>query len=247
MAMPRRLLLLGALTFLFGVIVFFPARVAYHWFAPAAVEVAGIRGTVWRGSAAEARVQGFYLRNLGWTFAPSALFRGRLGFAVSAEPPNGFIEGTVGVDPTGRVHLTDVTGSLPLEILRESVGSPGLSGGLSVRVDSLEARDGRPVAGQATFQVADLHEPRIDGGSLGGYRGVVASADQGMVLHYEDTDGVVDVEGRIEIGADGSFRHSARLRAKPETPPRIRQFIGALPLASDDSGWHEAVLGEGIL
>ncbi len=243
----RRLLLLGGLTFLAGVVVFFPARVAYEWFAPPAVQVAGIEGTVWRGAAAEARVPALYLRNLTWSFRPSALFRGRIGFAVAAEPASGFIEGTVGFTPGGTVHLGDVTGSMPLDLLRESVGSPGLSGGLSLLVDSLEVRDGRPVAGQATFQVADLREPRIDSGSLGGYRGVVTTAEQGLVVHYEDTDGVIDVEGRIDLSGDGRFRHSARLRPKPATPPQIRQFIATLPLAADGTDWREAVLGEGVL
>ena len=243
----RRLLLLGGLTFLLGVIVFFPARVAYEWFAPVAVRVAGIEGTVWRGGAAEARIEGLYLRNLTWAFRPAALFRGRIGFAVAAEPASGFVEGIVGFTAGGTMHLADVTGSMPLELLRESVGSPGLSGGLSLRVENLEVRDGRPVAGQATFQVADVREPRIDGGSLGGYRGVVTTAEQGLVVLYEDTDGVIDVEGRIDLASDGSFRHSARLRPKPATPARIRQFIGSLPPAADGSDWREAVLGEGYL
>ncbi len=243
----RRLLLLGGLTFLLGVVVVFPARVAYEWFAPPAVQAAGIRGTVWSGTAAEAQVAGFYLRNLSWAFQPAALFRGRLGFAVAAEPTSGFIEGSAGFGPGGTAVLTDVTGSMPLELLRKIVGSPGLSGGVSLRVESLEIREGRPVAGQATFQVADLREPRIHSGPLGGYRGVVTTADRGLVVLYEDTDGVIDIEGRIDVSTDGSFRHSARLRPKPATPPPIRQFIGSLPLATDGSDWREAVLGEGYL
>ncbi len=247
MPRPRRLLLLGGLTFLAGVVMFFPARVAYEWFAPPEVRVAGIEGTVWSGAAAEARVPALYLRNLTWSLRPSGLLRGRIGFAVAGEPAGGFIEGIVGITPGGTVHLADVMGSMPLDLLRESVGSPGLSGALSLRVDSLEVRDGRPVAGQATFQVADLREPRVDSGSLGGYRGVVTTNEQGLAVHYEDTDGVIDIEGRVDVAGDGTFRHTARLRPKPATPPQIRQFIGSLPLAADGSDWREAVLGEGVL
>ena len=40
----RRLLLIGVLTLIVGLIVKFPARIAYHWFAPAdVVAVAGKR------------------------------------------------------------------------------------------------------------------------------------------------------------------------------------------------------------
>ena len=45
----RGLLLAGVLAMLVALVALFPARVAYHWFAPDAVRVSGIDGSIWQG------------------------------------------------------------------------------------------------------------------------------------------------------------------------------------------------------
>jgi hypothetical protein len=59
----KSLLLVGLLTFVAAVILMFPARVAYDWFAPPAVQLSSLEGTIWSGSAAEVSAAGLYLRD----------------------------------------------------------------------------------------------------------------------------------------------------------------------------------------
>lgn len=239
--------LAGSLTLLVGLLLFFPARIAYQWFAPDTIKVAGFDGSVWRGSATEAWVGGLYLRDLRWSVRPARLLTGKLGYALAARPSSGFVDGDVAIGLGGRLTLSAVSGAVPLELLRPIVNSPGLKGSLSLQIDEAELDDGMPISATGTFEVANIVEPRLHPGSLGGYRGQLASDAGVLLITYEDTDGVFDIEGRISVREGGEFVHSARLRAKNTTPPRFQQFIDTLPFAEDGSGWREYVLGEGKL
>lgn len=243
----RRVLLVGLLTLVLGTVAYFPARVAYHWFAPEGLRVGGISGSIWNGGATDAAVAGIYLRDIRWDFDVLPLARGRLAWSVKATPASGFIDGRVALGVGGTLMLEDVTGSMPLELLRGLARNPALAGSLSVEIERLEAAGTVPNQATGSFRVANLVDPRIYPGSLGSYQGEAVTGDAGIVVTYEDTDGLVDIEGRIDIAPDGAFRHTAKLRAKRETPPGIGQFIAALPLAADGSDWHEYVLGEGRL
>ena len=64
MLSARRAALIGVLTLLLGLLLFFPARIAYQWIAPPTVLLSGIDGSVWNGSSSEASVGGLYLGNL---------------------------------------------------------------------------------------------------------------------------------------------------------------------------------------
>ena len=123
-----RLLVAGSITLLLGLVIFFPARVAYQWFAPDAIAVAGIDGSVWSGRAREARVNGIYLRDLSWRLRPQSLFTGKMGYVVEARPSSGFVEGSVAIGVTGKVTLSNLTASMPLESLQQLVALPGLRG-----------------------------------------------------------------------------------------------------------------------
>lgn len=242
-----RLWLVGGLIFVVGMVLFFPARVAYHWLSPEVIKVAGINGSLWNGNAAEAWLGGFYFRDLRWRIRPAQLLTGKLGYSLEAKPARGFVEGNVAVSAGGTLTLATVSASVPLELLRPMLNNPGLAGALNVQIAEAELRDGIPVSGEGTFEIANMVDPRIHPGSIGGYRGRATSNESGVDVVYEDTDGLIDIDGHINVQNNGRFIHSARLRAKNTTPERFRQFIDALPLAEDGSDWHEYVLGEGQL
>ena len=103
MKLTSRLLIVGTVTLLIGVIVMFPARVAYQWASPPGVAIAGIEGTAWNGRAQEAEVAGVYLRNIGWRVKPLAFFTGRLGLALEADTASGFVNADVALGAGGRM------------------------------------------------------------------------------------------------------------------------------------------------
>lgn len=219
----KRLIAAAAISLVLGLLLLFPARVAYHWFAPAAVTLSGIEGSVWRGSARHARAGGIYLRDLEWRIHPLALLTGRFGADIGAEPAGGFLETTVRASPGGDIELRDLRASVPLSLFEEATNIAGLRGLLNAQVERLELRGGAPVAADGTLDVADLLVPLVARIPIGGYRAEFFTQDDGIVASVEDTNGVVDVAGRLLIRPDRSYQFLGQLAAKDETPPSVRQ------------------------
>ena len=170
--MPRksRLLTAGVVTLLVGLLVFFPARVAYRWFAPDAISLSGIDGSVWGGTAREASASGVYVRDIRWRFKPLSLLTGKLAYAIEASPSSGFIDADVAVGLTGTVTMSDVKGSMPIKALQRAVAIPGISGEVNVQFERLQLADGLPIAADGSLEVANLVAPVVHSGSIGGYR-----------------------------------------------------------------------------
>ena len=93
----KRLILAGIATFVIGLIITFPARVAYQWFAPGDLKLSGINGSVWRGNAAQGTAGGVYLADVNWSFRPFGLLSGKLEFASNSKLASGFFDANVGV------------------------------------------------------------------------------------------------------------------------------------------------------
>lgn len=233
-----RLLTVGLVTLVLGLLIFFPARVAYRWFAPQTVALSGISGSIWNGHAREANVNEVYLRELTWRFRPAALFTGKFAYAIGASPSSGFVDGNVAVGITGKVLLTDVKASLSLQSLQRSIAIPGLRGKVNVQLERLQLADGLPVAADGFVEVADLIAPLVYSSSIGGYRADFFTQDSGVGATVEDTDGVIDIAGSLQISGDRSYQFIAKLAAKGNTPASVRQqmqFLGS----ANERGQHE--------
>ncbi len=227
----RGLIVVAVLTALVGLIVLFPARVAYRIASPPFVAMAGISGTVWHGNAREFGTNGVYLRDLEWDIRPLGLFTGRFVYDVSGSPPSGFLDSEVAVGFGGSVTLSRLTASVPLQMLERAVGIAGLRGMASLQFERLKLADGRPVALDGTIDVADLVVPLVTRGSLGGYRAEFFTQDDGIVASIEDTNGVVDLAGSLRIGRDKSYEFLGHVVPRNNTPSDVAQRVRLLPRA----------------
>ena len=233
-----RLIKIGVLTFIVGAILFFPARVAYQWFAPPGLSLSGISGSIWNGRAREGDANGVYLRDLKWHIRPLDFATLKLGFAVKTMLASGFIEGDIAFGITGSIVAREISASLPLRTLQAAIGMPGLQGNLSAQFGVLKLEDGLLVTADGVLEVADLIAPLIDRNSIGGYKAEFLTQESGIFASVEDTDGIVDLAGSLQILTDRSYLFIAQLSAKPETPPNLRQqmqFLGS----ANDRGQHE--------
>ena len=241
----RGLITLGVVILILGLIIKLPARLAVHWFAPPEVAISDIRGSAWSGSASEVSVVGIYVRDVQWEFSPLQLFTGALGYKVSATPVSGFLESGVSVGLSGALIVSDLRASLPLELFAEAVRIRGLQGSGSFQFDRLKIVDGLPVVADGTLQVADLVVPKIGRDSLGGYKAEFFTQNDGISASIEDTDGVVDLAGSLQVRADRSYEFIAAVITLPQTPESVRRQLQYLPPA-DERGQQE-LREEGIL
>ena len=237
-ASPKALVAVGLLTFVAAFVVLFPARVAYHWFAPPAVQAGGLDGSIWSGSATEVTAAGFYLRDVKWRLKPLRLFTGKLAAAVQAKPSSGFLEADIAAGLGGDVRLANVNASLPLRDFAAIVRMPGLAGNASLQFEELRIRDGLPVAAVGTVAIADLVAPLVDPSSIGGYRAEFFTEDDAVVASVEDVNGVFDLAGSLRVSADRNYQFLGKVAATGNTSEKLKQqlrFLGT----PNDRGQHD--------
>jgi len=238
MQVKSRLLIAGLVTLLVGLVVVFPARVAYRWFAPDIISLAGISGYVWSGSAREAQISGLYVRDPVWRMQPLVFLTGKLGYAIEASPSSGFFDGNVALGITGTITITDLRASMSLQLLQSSVGIPGLRGNMNAQFERLVIADVFAVSADGVLEVSDLIAPIVHRASIGGYRAEFFTQESGIMASVEDTDGIVDIAGSLHVSGDRSYQFIAQLAPKRNTPARLRQqmqFLGS----ADERGQYE--------
>ena len=229
----RGLFLAAALTVVLALIVSFPARIAYQWASPSEFAMSGIRGTVWRGNADAVGLSDIYLSDLHWRFKPMQLFTGKAAYSLEASPVSGFVEGNIGVSISGTLSVSDLTASLPLHMFAKAFNVRGLQGNASVQFERVELRDGLPVAANGTVQVNDLIAPRLSRDSIGGYRADFFTQNNGVAASIEDTDGVVDFAGSLQIKDDRSYQLLGQVVAKPEASAGLKKQLQYLPTSNE--------------
>ncbi len=233
-----RLLTIGLVTLFMGLLIFFPARVAYRWFLPETISFAGISGSIWSGNAQEAYASGIYVRDLQWRMRPFALFTGAIEFVVEARPDSGFVDTNIEIGLSGEITIAELTASLPLRLLEPTIGLPGLRGTVNAQLTRLVLADGLPVMADGVVEVADLVMPMLYRASIGGYRAEFFTQDTGVMASVEDTDGLVDVAGSLRLSADRNYEFIAQIAPKDTTPASVRQqmqFLGS----ANERGQHE--------
>lgn len=240
-----RLIILGVLTFVVGLAVSFPARIAYQWFAPSDAALSGITGTVWSGRARHASIGGVYLRDLHWRMRPQAIFSGGIGYAMQGSPAPGTLSADVVIGLTGSVSLSDIVGAVPLESIEKIANMPGLRGRLDVNMERLVFKDGLPVAADGEIEVLRLVAPLVYRGELGGYRVEFFTQNSGVMASVEDTDGVVDLAGSLQVTPDRNYTFIGLVAPKANTPGKLKEQMRFLGTAND-RGQHELRL-EGTL
>jgi len=233
-----RFIVAGCVTLIAGLIIFFPARVAYQWFAPPTINLAGISGSVWNGEVSQVKIGSIYLQDLSWRIKPLSLFTGKPGYRFEASPAPGFIDGQVAISLSGRITISDLRGSLPLELLEGPVGIRGLRGTVNLQFERLTIENEIPVAAIGHFEVSNLVAPNIHRASIGGYRAEFFTQDVGIVASVEDTDGLIDVAGSLQLSPDRTYQFVAQLAAKNNTPANIKQQLQFLGSANE-RGQHE--------
>jgi general secretion pathway protein N len=237
-ASRKTLLIAGLLTFVAALIMNFPARVAYNWFAPPALQLSGIEGTLWSGSAAEVSAAGLYLREFKWRLRPLHLVTGKVAASIQASPSSGFIEADIAAGLGGSVTLSNINASLPLRDFATLLRVPGLSGNASLQFDRLRIRDGLPIAVDGTLAVADLVAPMVDSASIGGYRAEFFTDDNAVVASIEDVNGVFNLAGSLTVSADRKYQFIGKVAATDGTSEKLRRqlrFLGS----PDDRGQHD--------
>jgi general secretion pathway protein N len=229
----KRLIIAGFFTFLIVLIATFPARVAYNWLAPPEIQLSGISGSIWNGTATEGKAGGAYIQNLAWQFKPMALLGGKLAFTASGNPAAGTMNTEVALGLDGNLTLSDFVGSVPLDLVHQSFQQGGIRGDVVMQLDSLVIKNGLPVAAQGAITVRDFFAPLLSTSEIGDFRADFLTTDIGIVGNVKDMSAVLDVTGTITLTQNGSYTFIGEVGETAETPRSITDQLRYLGSADE--------------
>ena len=226
----KKYVIAGLLVFLVVLAVTFPAHVAYRWFAPPDLQLSGISGSLWNGAATEGLAGGAYLRDINWQLKPAALLTGKLAFETSASPASGTMNTDVAVGLGGDLSLTNLSGSVPLDLVHDAFQQGGISGDLALQFEELVLANGVPVTADGSVTISNFFARDLSAGMIGDFRAEFATADGRITASVEDVSGVLDVAGVITINPDRTYSFIGEVAPLPGAPPSIEQqlrFLGS--------------------
>ena len=224
------LVLLGIMTFVGGVLLTFPANVAYQWFAPEQLRLKGVSGSIWNGRATEGALGDAYFRDLRWQARPSQLLTGNMAIDVSVQSPAGPIRTTAKAGLSGQLQLLDTSGTLTLSAVHPSLQAGGVDGILRLDMQSLALENGFPVEALGTVTIERLIATAVGSETIGDFKASFSTETDGIVGLVEDVDAVLSVDGRLVLSPNRSYVLNGSVASKPRTPVVIQQnlrFLGS--------------------
>jgi general secretion pathway protein N len=234
MVKAKRLIAVGVVALLAAVVVTFPARVAYQWFAPAGLTLSGISGSIWSGAAAQGSAGGLFLSDVSWRFRPLSLTGLKLGYTVAANIPSGFLESDVAVGIGGSMHFSDLAAAMSLAslgaVLPDVLPGNGIEGSLRIELEGLVLADGFPTHAEGTVDIDGLVLRALSPTALGDYRAALQSSGDGISAAIEDVSGILDVSGSLVLAQDRTFSLVGQVAPTASAPPGVLeqlQFLGS--------------------
>lgn len=235
------LIALGVGAYIAFALATFPASVAARWFVPDTIAVAGVEGTVWRGSAAFGGVSGLTLSDIRWRLQPAQLLIGRLSLDLDARLGDGFVRTGMTVTPS-RVRFDTLRAGINLATVGSLLPADA-SGNASVELETLELADGWPVQVSGTARVADLASspwipiPGVTSLRFGNFIARITTTDDQVVAVVNDEGGPLELEGSTRLTPDRRYRLEARVKPRAEASEALVQGLAFVAPASG-TGHH---------
>jgi len=227
MKKPLLLVALGAILVLLFMLILWPARVAAGWFLPTNVALNGVTGTVWTGAASQLSIDGHLIGGLSWDARAFSMLSGHPRWQIEIRRVSGFARAEVAVSTSGSVQVSDLTAASPLQGIADLVPLAGTRGNLTVNLPTLALEQGQltALAGQVVVDaLSPLGLGDVDLGALEltlppdqgpPFSGILSALSGPLILE----------DGRLELGANGSYTISGRVKARDDAPDNIRQGI----------------------
>lgn len=239
----RRLIYLGVLTYLVFLFHSLPASFLTRYILPSVqaargLSLQGVRGSVWQGQAADARIVNFSLGKLQWDLHGWGLLLGKLRLHLKFSEDNAKGTGLVNVGLGGTITAEDVNMQFPAEALMPLLyGLPiSIAGELRGNIKEFELETGRVLQGQGriVWQGAALRAPQNI--ELGDFLITLEPLNRGSKIVVKDQgQGPVEAEITLNIKANGEYRMNGWLKARDASQQHITEALRIIGRA-DNSG-----------
>lgn len=231
------LALLGAAAFVILLLVTAPATLlAYALERTTPVQLQGVSGSLWRGSAQQVIAPELQLGPLNWRLHGWRLLLGeaKLSLEIPASAPNLNGKAQVAANVLRKLSLSNVDMTADAEWVFTQAALPLAAGGqLHLQIESAEFRPGKlpRLNAQIDWQQARIVYPQPQ--QLGAYRMIVRhhpeTEPEYVLGEFKDIDSAFKIDGTIKIMHSGDYQFKALLSTAPNAPEIFKntlQFLG---------------------
>ena len=225
--------LAGLAVYLLFLSATFPAVYAFNWWHKhlTGVQLTGISGSVWSGSAQELVYKGQSWGGLEWHFDWLAPFSGHLGYHLTVQSAGESLSGRV----TGNrdsLLLQDVHGHAPVSLFELWLPLPSgsLSGSLEVNLSRLLLVNLNPTEAEGVVKLSGVSLSWPESIALGDYQLTLTSKDKnGIQGNFMDTGGPLMLQGILHLAPNGFYQISGTLSSRDPSDNNLNTLIGYLP------------------
>ncbi len=239
----KLLIPVGLLALCIGLVIHLPAPVASGWVETQipGLRLTGVSGDVFTGRAQYVGINDITLEDVRWQFSPMGLLLGRADINLKMSTDTGSVSADVSHSVLGNTRLQNVNGNASLSWLG------GLAGYRFVPMDGLlnlqdvsadiEAQNLLHAKGQAVINNANwlLFKPPI---TFGSFKAALGSKGEVNSLEVIDSDGPLQVQGGVRMGANRGYVVDIRMRARAGADQRLKKILDQLGKA-DTEGWYK--------
>lgn len=229
---PAALISLGLLGVAVFVIATLPASLVVSRFERFGLQADAVGGTIWSGRAQGLTARGALIGDAQWSLRPLALLRGALAGHAQLVQGDGHVEADFVRSWSGRLDLAHARADFPLgglAALRLPVGRDW-HGRVVADLPRVVVENNWPVSAAGTVQLRELVAPPPRNAALGSFRMAFeqAATSSGLRALVTQTEGPLQLDGTLELGANRSFLLDGRLAPRGVPSRELAALLQAL-------------------
>ena len=228
--------LAGIIAYLVFLLATLPAGYAAGWVHKRVpgIQFAGVRGSVWAGSAQDVAWQGQSWGVLRWRFDWAALFAGHLGCFVFLNAPDVTLQARVAGD-SSKLLLADMTGHLPVVRVAHWLPLPSgsVAGQIDIRMRRIVLVNERPNEADGVVDFSKLTLSWPQSVALGDYELKLQTQGDGIHGSLLDTSGPLMVQGSLRVTPDGSYDVTGVLASRDPASTALNNLLQYIPGSPD--------------
>lgn len=237
----RYLILLGLAAYLISLLVLFPAAPVIARINTQPLQVLGVDGSVWSGSAAQVQAPDAPpLESVNWQLRPLSLLTGALGVEVDFDLLGGHGNTEVAQSLGGDTSIGPATLRLPAKRLEPYLPLPiaRFDGALELELDHalLANRQLQRLEGQLVWREARLQSPVV--ADLGELQLDVAPSESGHNGELVSRGGELDLRGTLNLDQQGLLRVDISIKPRANASAGLRDSLNLLGRPGGDGSWR---------
>ncbi len=204
---------LGIGSFVLFLVYQFPAAYGWQW-VPANMKrniyIQNIEGSIWSGKASNLDIAGESIDTLHWQLNLLPLLTGTLSLDIQGKSAAGSLQARVDLGSATQIDASDITGKLHAEafngIIVKSLPIPiMLRGEIRPEIESLHYVKGKELNIDGTIHWQQASLEGVQSLPLGEVKITSASKNTGSTIRLENSKGVLDIDGNLQLNGDGSY------------------------------------------